>query len=166
MIKYASFNDIEDIMSLCMAVTQDMVERGIPQRDEFYPTREIFLQDIKEGALCGYWEGIQLMGTIVLNQRQEPEYQTILWSIPSEKVSTIHRLMVRPESQGHGIATELLDFAEKCAEKQGMMAMRLDVFIQNPDAVRFYENRGYKCAGSIWFRKGEFLCMEKQLNSI
>jgi len=166
MIEYASLKDIEDITNLCMAVTLAMEERGIFQWDALYPTREIFLQDIKESALYGYWERTQLIGLIVQNQSQEPEYQTIHWTIPSEKVGTVHRLMVRPEAQGQGIATKLLDFAEKRAEEQGMTVIRLDVFMQNPDAVRFYENRGYQCAGSVWFRKGEFLCMEKQLNPI
>jgi hypothetical protein len=41
------------------------------------------------------------------------------------------------------------------------LAIRLDAFTLNPGAIRLYEGRGYRKAGSVRFRKGMFNCYEK-----
>ena len=165
MIKHAEKKDMDSIMALCQAVIQDMLVRGIDQWDALYPTREVFAEDIEAGTLYALRHEAKILGLIVLNQQQEPEYKTVNWRIKAEPVGIIHRLMVHPCTQGQGIASTLLDFAENLALQNGIAAMRLDVFKQNPAAVRLYEKRGYQRAGSVQFRKGEFFCMEKLLTN-
>ena len=163
MIKHAEKQDLDSIMALCQAVTKDMLARGIDQWDAKYPTRDIFAKDIEARTMHVLWQGTEMLGVIVLNQEQEPEYETINWQIQNHSMGVIHRLMVHPKAQGQGFATQLLDFAENLAKRSGFGAIRLDVFSENPVAVRLYEKRGYRRAGSVAFRKGEFFCMEKHL---
>jgi ribosomal protein S18 acetylase RimI-like enzyme len=54
-----------------------------------------------------------------------------------------------------------MDFAEKTAAVEGYDCMRLDAFTNNTAALILYENRGYRKAGVVRFRKGEFYCYEK-----
>ena len=166
MIKCAEISDIDDMMALCKAVTKDMQVQGIDQWDEQYPTGEISCSDIDWGTLYAYWQNSELLGVVVLNQDQEPEYQTASWTIQTAETGMIHRLMVHPNMQGRGIASELLGFAEKLAAGRAMTAIRLDVFSQNANAIRFYENRGYQNAELVSFRKGEFICMEKRIKEV
>ena len=42
-------------------------------------------------------------------------------------------------------------------------AIRLDSFINNPNACRLYLKNGYEKRGIVNFRKGQFWCMEKKL---
>jgi RimJ/RimL family protein N-acetyltransferase len=54
-----------------------------------------------------------------------------------------------------------MDFAERHAADGGYDAIRLDVFTLNPVATALYERRGYRRAGTVRFRKGEFFCYER-----
>ena len=164
MIKHAEKQDVDSIMALCAAATQDMLTRGIDQWDEFYPTKDIFAVDIEAGTMYALWRGTEILAVIVLNQEQEPEYTTVNWQFNSEPIGIIHRLMVHPSAQGKGIASKLLAFAENVARQSGYGTIRLDVFSKNPTAIHLYEKHGYRRAGTVVFRKGEFFCMEKQLD--
>ena len=106
-----------------------------------------------DGALAGY---------AVLDDRQEPEYSAVPWTVAGP-AGVIHRLMVPPRLEGRGIARALMAFLEGRAGSRGHACIRLDVFVQNPRAVRFYEQRDYHRAGQVQFRKGTFYCYEKDL---
>ncbi|HTQ35630.1 MAG TPA: antibiotic biosynthesis monooxygenase [Steroidobacteraceae bacterium] len=56
-------------------------------------------------------------------------------------------------------------FLEVRGESMGCDCVRLDVFMQNPRAARFYEISSYRRAGQVRFRKGEFHCYEKIIGS-
>lgn len=52
---------------------------------------------------------------------------------------------------------------ESMAMKNGIKAIRLDAFTENPIALRLYEKLGYNIAGYADWRKGRFALMEKKL---
>ena len=58
-------------------------------------------------------------------------------------------------------------YCELLAGRQGYDVIRLDAFSENPDALRFYERRGYKFRGRVRFvckpeGHQEYICYEKQ----
>ena len=163
MIKKATYQDLNQIMALCHVVTCDLNRQHIDQWDAQYPGLDIFIADIAEESLYGHFEGENLLGLITLNRSAEPEYDTVNWTFESDAVGIIHRLMVHPETQTIGIASELLNFAEATARQQNIDVIRLDVFEKNHKAIRFYKRRGYQKAGEVTFRKGNFDCMEKRI---
>jgi len=140
-----------------------MKSKGIDQWDEVYPNKETFQTDINNNSLyIAMIEGSEeIIGCIVLNEYQEPEYKDIEWSFNQGKIAVIHRLMVHPKYEGKGIARDLVEFIEKLARENGYTALRLDVFSQNLRAINFYKKQGYKVSRKVNFRKGEFLCCEK-----
>jgi GNAT superfamily N-acetyltransferase len=64
-----------------------------------------------------------------------------------ERLGVIARLFVSPAARGGGVAGALLEAALPEAERRGLRAV-LDVTIDNPQAIAFYERRG-------WMRVGE-----------
>ncbi|MDA8431230.1 MAG: GNAT family N-acetyltransferase [Geobacteraceae bacterium] len=79
--------------------------------------------------------GGRIVGMISINDSQSPEYQAVKWQYPGRAlVLVIHRLTIDPSHQRQGMATRLMDFAEKIAEKQGY------------ETIRFAESR---CNGTL-----------------
>jgi len=66
--------------------------------------------------------------------------------------------------QRHKLASYLMDFVEEMAATENYDCIRLDAFRRNPGVFTMYEKCGYRKAGIVHFRKGEFLCFEKKIN--
>lgn len=62
-------------------------------------------------------------------------------------------LYVRKDWRGKGVGAQLLKKAEMIATSKGFSEIRLSVLSDNINAVRFYENNGYKIYGIIMHKK-------------
>lgn len=164
-ITKASEDQIDAILNLCKECSQNMLNNSLDQWDEVYPNREIFLSDIKNDSLfiAVSDNSKEIIGCVVLNEYQDPEYGEIKWKYNGKRIAVIHRLMVHPEYEGKGIAKSLVRFVEDLARKRRYDSVRLDVFQKNQRAVNFYHKLGYTVSGKVAFRKGEFWCCEKSI---
>lgn len=161
--KKATENDITEICSLIKNAIDVMEKNNIHQWDELYPTKEDFLDDINSGNL---YEGIangKIAVIYVLNKLQDPAYFTADWSYHGENFCIIHRLCVNPEFQNLGIAKQTLSHIEEVLKQNGVESIRLDVFTENPFALKLYEKADYRKTGTADWRKGKFFLMEKIL---
>jgi len=160
----AAEHDIDRVMTLVAACIADMRTAGIEQWDDVYPDRQTMLQDAREGALfLASLDSAPLVGTLVVNSVQSPEYLDVPWQIAGERIAVVHRLMIDPRYQRRGFARELMRFAEERAAALGCDCVRLDAYSKNPGALELYRRLGYHDAGSVTFRKGVFRCFEKKL---
>ena len=142
-----------------------MRESGIEQWDDIYPNTATLLADLAERTTyCAFMDTEPIVGALVLNEHQEPEYSEVPWTIDGVRVAVVHRLQVHPRYQAKGIARELMGFAEERAREQGYDAIRLDAFSGNPRALRLYHGLGYRDVGYVTFRQGLFRCFEKALH--
>lgn len=116
-IRLASLKDIEDIMGLIKNCIKDMESQGIYQWNDYYPTAEIFEEDIKSDSLYILEDESNCLGFVSINEDQSPEYKELLWLNDNDKVLVIHRLAVNPKWQKQGIGRRLMDFAENFATK-------------------------------------------------
>lgn len=162
-IHKASREDLASILALVMVCIEAMRARGIDQWDEVYPNELDFSKDLEAGALYVAKAENHVVGCVVLNHIQEPEYASVSWSFTSEPVGVVHRLMIHPERQGNGWGRRLMDYIENRAIELGYRTLRLDAFSENPGACGLYETLKYRDAGRVNFRKGMFHCFEKQL---
>lgn len=64
-------------------------------------------------------------------------------ALSHEPSSHLEAIAVAKEAEGKGIASALLETAEKEAERQGARTMTLHVISTNTRARRFYERSGY-----------------------
>lgn len=167
MIRRAKITEIPDILTITKACAQHMIEEGIFQWNEFYPSREAFENDIKRDELYVLQKANAIIGTIVISTYKDEEYSQIDWLTDDKNNAYIHRLSVHPDYQGKGFAKQMMDFAEAHAQKTGCASVRLDTFSQNSRNQRFYESRGYQRLGDIFFPKQSeypFHCYELVFN--
>lgn len=159
--RLTEMSDLPEISGLVSSAILEMEKNGIHQWDELYPTAEDFSEDISVGD--------QYVGTVedriaviyTLNQSCDDEYKNGSWQYPNEPFAVIHRLCVSPEFQHKGIAAKTVSHIENELQKQGISVIRLDVFTENPYALRLYEKLGFKKTGTVKWRKGDFFLMEK-----
>ncbi|HTL43027.1 MAG TPA: GNAT family N-acetyltransferase [Vicinamibacterales bacterium] len=74
---------------------------------------------------------------------------TIATSVVSPDEGHLRGMAVLPDWQGHGIAEQLLDFAESHLRKLGCARVTLDTTVPLQRAIRFYEKHGYRATGKV-----------------
>jgi ribosomal protein S18 acetylase RimI-like enzyme len=153
MIRRAKISEIPDILQLTKACAEAMIEKGIYQWNENYPSRSAFEKDVREKSLYVLIIVGQIVGTVVISSKMDQEYVPVSWLSPNHNNIYIHRLAVLPEHQGKGHAQRMMDFAERYAREKGYISVRLDTFSQNRRNQVFYETRGYQRLGDIYLPK-------------
>ncbi len=154
MIKVLNEDYLTDVMTIIKEVIIHMNEQGIDQWDEVYPNIEIITQDLKEKCAYGYFDNDELSGYVAINKTYPPPYDKFKWKVNNGEFLVVHRLMIKPDKQGKGIAKQLMSFAEEFIRGNGYKAIRLDAFSLNPVAISLYEHIGYSKVGSGASRKG------------
>jgi ribosomal protein S18 acetylase RimI-like enzyme len=163
-IRLARLEELDSVYRLVQEAIRHMDEHGIPQWDDIYPSKAILNTDVEKQQMHLIEVEGRVAGLIVINEDQSPEYAGVAWK-HSGRVLVVHRLTIHPDYQRGKLATCLMDFAEEMAAIEGYDCIRLDAFTRNPAAFALYENRGYRKAGIVRFRKGEFFCYEKRIRA-
>lgn len=142
-----------------------MVAGGNFQWDSTYPNAAVFENDIALRQLWVAEADNDIAGIAAVTTDQEPEYATVGWDITEPAVVT-HRLAVKPRYRGAGIATALLNQAERVAADRGIGVLRIDTNTSNEATQRLFPKLGYVFAGEtgLGFRPNlRFYCYEKRL---
>jgi ribosomal protein S18 acetylase RimI-like enzyme len=163
MIRKATNKDIDSILNLTKACAKFMIDKGIYQWNEHYPSKQAFENDVFRNELYVLEIQSKIVGCIVISVFMDEEYFPIKWLTPNDNNLYIHRLAIHPKHQGKGFAQKLMDFAENFARKTQASSIRLDTFSQNKRNQIFYELRNYKQLGEIYFPKQSefpFYCYE------
>lgn len=155
--------NLESAMLLIKCVSLDLQQKNIEQWDESYPDETVIAEDIRQGHAYGLFEGDKLVGYIDLDETGVQEYDSVQWKETGGKPLMIHRLCVNPMLQNKGYGKTLLEFAVNFGRENGFGSIRLDTFIKNKIALYLFESCDYVRRGSVFFRKGEFVCFEKSL---
>jgi len=164
MIRLADKEEILKLLAITKACAEDMISRNIFQWNEFYPSKTAFENDFNRNELYVISSVDYIIGCIVLTPVMDEEYLPIRWLTPNKNNLYVHRLAIHPDFQGKGFAQKLMGFAEDFAIKNNYSSIRLDTFSRNPRNQKFYELRGYKKLGTIYFPKQSrhpFYCYER-----
>ncbi len=153
MIRRATGVDVTNILEITKACARHMINQNIFQWNEFYPNAQAFLKDIERNECYVLEIENRIIGCITISTFMDDEYMPIKWLTPNENNIYIHRLAVHPNYQGKGYAQQLLTYAEQYVKEYGFISLRLDTFSQNKRNQKFYELRGYKKLGDIYFPK-------------
>ncbi len=164
MFRKAVIKDIEEIMNIVQGAVLRMNELGNDQWGEDYPKAQDYLKDIEEGTLYAYCQGNDILGVICVNEDEAPEYNDVPWGV-KKRALVIHRIAVRVNSQGKGIAYKLMNFADDLAKEKEINYIRTDTYCRNKGAQKLFVNSGYEFRGIIHFsrRPEDFYCYDKIL---
>ena len=163
MIRKANISELQEIKNLTEACAREMIKKGIFQWNEHYPSLEKLREDIHKEELYILEKSGNIIGIIVITETMDDEYIPIEWLSKTGNNIYIHRLATHPDCWGEGYAQQLMTFAENKAKSEGFESVRLDTFSQNERNQQFYESRGYKKLGDIYFPKQSehpFYCYE------
>lgn len=162
-LKYrkATINDIEQIWNMVRNSIDVMERNNIFQWDDLYPAKEDFLKDIEKNQLYVGLANNHIVVVYALNQECEKEYENGNWKYKGESFYVVHRLCVNPNFQNKGIAKCTLLHIETQLKSKRIYVIRLDVFQNNPFAIRLYDSLGYSKVGYADWRKGRFFLLEK-----
>ncbi len=153
MIRKGTRDDIDNIIEITKACAAHMIEKNILQWNEFYPNKTAFENDVNREEFYVLEIDNTFFGCITISTFMDEEYIPISWLTQNKNNIYIHRLAVHPNLQGKGYAQQLMEFAEHYAKENNVASIRLDTFSQNKRNQKFYELRGYKKLGDIYFPK-------------
>jgi ribosomal protein S18 acetylase RimI-like enzyme len=153
--------DLEGICDMISSAKKFMMSQGINQWDELYPIKEDFEDDINKNTLYTVSEDGKLVAIYVISEDCDDAYLKCSWE--HERPCVIHRLCVSPDFQNRGIGNTILAQIESQLVEMGYESSRLDVFSENPYALKLYEKNGYIKRGHADWRKGRFYLMEKKI---
>ncbi|WP_019155579.1 GNAT family N-acetyltransferase [Robertmurraya massiliosenegalensis] len=164
MLRQGKIEDIDALMMIVKDTVTIMAEEQNDQWNDTYPNVEIFTEDVDNVALYVMEKSNNLIGSITVDQNEPLEYKGIPWENEGPAY-TFHRLVVDPNERGSGIASQLIQHAEKIAIKNGVPYLRIDTYSLNRKAQRLFMKLGYKKAGEMSFHGRElpFYCYEKKL---
>ncbi len=157
----ATMNDIAEICDIIRNSIGVMIQHNIFQWDELYPTKEDFQKDIDKNQLYVGLADNHIAVVYALNQECDKQYEKGNWKYIDESFYIVHRLCVNPDFQNKGIAKLTLLHIEAQLKSMGIHVIRLDVFHNNPFALKLYDSLGYSKVGYADWRKGRFFLLEK-----
>lgn len=167
----AAINQLDQIYGLYDACKQDLLHKQIFQWGDWgnnYPGMEFIKNSIQAGELFILSINKKIVGSVVLNDKQSPEWNGIKWSAAGGKSLVIHALVIDPKQQNKGFGKKLLTYCEEYARKNNYKSIRLDAFKKNDISNRMYQKYGYKNMGIVLFdskpeNNKEYYCYEKLL---
>lgn len=166
-IKKAVAIDLESIYFNTKSCAEQLINQGVFQWNEAYPSKEIIQKDIELKQLWKLAINDKVIGSIVLTEIEDADYKDVNWLTENSQNLYIHRLAIHPNFQGEGYAQKLMDFAENYASKNNYNSIRLDTFSQNKRNQIFYKKRNYIQLDAIFLPNQStypFYCFEKVLN--
>lgn len=153
--RLATYSDIQVIMA-CIHDAQALLrECDVDQWQDGYPTAEIIAEDISRGDSFVITEGNDILATAVICFSGEPTYKIIRgkW-LNDEKYAVIHRLAVRKEARGTGLAKRLFAFAEQLCSEHNIGNIRVDTHRDNAIMQQLLHSLGYTLCGEITLTSG------------
>lgn len=142
MIAYATIDDLFEIDELAEKVITHMKESKIPQWELTYPRYEHFEEDVINKALIIYKDNDQIIGCMAILPENDPPYQTIS-SWQKQYSIVIHRVLINPDVQRKGVASELMQFAKTYGKQKGYESIKIDTHPKNFKMRNFLQKNGF-----------------------
>ena len=156
-IRKSSFEDIDQIMCVIHDAQESMRNNGVPQWQDGYPNEEVISQDIKSGNSYVLVEDEKVIGAAYIIAGHEPSYDYIeggQW-LNDHLYVVVHRIAVRKDYKGKGIARYMMEFAEKIAMEHQLKDIRIDTHHDNIPMRTFLAKLGYHACGTIYLDNGD-----------
>ena len=155
-IRKATFNDIDNMMTIIKQAQLYFYNHGIDQWQDGYPNPTQLHNDITKGhsyVLCDQ----HVIGTMYFAIEEDGNYPGIKgeWLTGQEaKYGVIHRIVVDENCKGKAYAKILLDFAVEQCKANNISSIRIDTHKDNLSMQRFLLKNNFKLCGNITLQSG------------
>lgn len=143
----ATQDQYDEIIALYAAAIDRLATDGIEifWDLDHHPSRDFLRGAIERGELYVATREGRILGAMVVDQSQRPEYADIAWGCdaPCEAVAVMHVLAISPDARGQGVATFMLSELTALCRMRGVRSIRLDALNCNTPACALYRRAGY-----------------------
>lgn len=151
-LRKAKANETEKILKFYQDVIDSI--RGSdfkPKWSENYPDLEYIKSSIEKEELYLYTKGDNIISSIVLNNKFNPEYKDIGWNVDAEsdEIIVIHTFATDSNFSKKGIGKEIFNQIKGYALKNNIKTIRIDIIDGNTGAQRVFEKFGFKYVGTV-----------------
>lgn len=156
-IHKSKIEDIHQILEVIRDAQKSMCDNGIPQWQDGYPNEVIISRDIQAGNSYVLVDGKRIVGTAYIIAGHEPSYDYIedgQW-LNNHPYVVVHRIAVRKDYKGKGVARYMMEFAEKIAIEHQLQDIRIDTHHDNIPMRTFLAKLGYHACGTIYLDNGD-----------
>ena len=154
-IRPAVKTDLDILVHIYREAKKYMDKSGNPtQWQPGYPTREMLLENIRDGVLFVIEEKEVPHAAFVFFIGDDPTYSKIYngsW-LNDEKYGVIHH--VASDGNLHGVFSTIADFAKEQIERAGIFNLRLDTHEDNKKMQSVIEANGFTKRGIIYLQNG------------
>ncbi|NLD25924.1 MAG: GNAT family N-acetyltransferase [Acholeplasmataceae bacterium] len=155
MIRKAQKEDLLQILEIVHDAKELLKKNGIRQwQTPGYPGPELILEDIRKDYLyVADYDGV-LAGMASLVREPDENYLEIYegqW-LNDEPYFSIHRIAVRKEFYGRGIAKDLFKHLELCTKEAGLNNIRVDTSLENQTMHHLLLANKYQRCGKIYLK--------------
>ncbi|MBN1062541.1 GNAT family N-acetyltransferase [Clostridium botulinum] len=150
--KKSTEEDIGNIMRIINEAQIYFKEQKINQWQNDYPNIETIKEDIKNDYSYVFLMDKQIVATVALSFDGEKTYDIIYdgkW-ISNNKYAVIHRMAVNNSRKGNGIATKILENAEKICLEKGVHSIKIDTHVENKAMQNLLKKNNFHYCGIIY----------------
>jgi len=164
-INRAKTTDLIEILFLLKVCIRDMNSNGLKHWNSVFPDIAMIQSSLDRGIIYLAKDKGVCKGMVTLNEDQPDEYKSLSFPSGLQKPLYLQNMVVHPKWQGKGIATQMIEFAQKFAKEKGFDCIRLDVFMTSEKARQLYEINLFKEVATFHsdFQKIPYICYEKQI---
>lgn len=165
MLQKATAAQLNEICALYESVCNAMQAAGLEQwRWGEYPAADILEASLTAGTLYCLTDDTGVYAAVTIDTCADDEYAAVNWLL-GQKPGLFHRLAVRPDRQGQGVARQVLAEVDEILRGLGCDCLRCDTYEANTAARALYTGLGMRTAGQVRFpfRPLPFICFEKPL---
>ncbi|MGI5959584.1 MAG: YrvL family regulatory protein [Massiliimalia sp.] len=163
----AQSEDAPQIWELFQQAQAYFREQGINQWQDHYPNPQVIQEDLdRKESFVLQNQNHEIVATAVLSSREEETYREIFngsW-LTDGTYLVIHRVAVRNDQKGQGLASIILMEAQRRCMEQGIPSIRIDTHEDNRSMQRLLEKSGFTRCGIIYLKSGDKrIAFEKQV---
>ncbi len=137
MVRYATMNDLEQIIDMLFQCKLEMHKRKLNMWDANYPTRQTIIDDINSNQSIVFdYEG-KVVAFLAYYPMKTDKYEKYYKN--HENYCLVQRVMVHPDYRRMGFAQQILGFVETL----GFKSIRLLTRNTNTYSVNLYNKLGY-----------------------
>ncbi len=122
-----------------------------PKWNQNYPNLEFIEGCVEKEELYVCTEEDLIISCVVLNNRFDPEYENIEWTINAtpQEIVIIHTFAVSSDFAGRGIGKEIFNQIRDNALTNNQKSIRIDIIDGNVGAQKVFEKFGFKYVDTV-----------------
>jgi N-acetylglutamate synthase-like GNAT family acetyltransferase len=151
-LRKAEIDEAEKILNFYQEVIDSIKDSEFqPKWSENYPDLEYINSSIEKEELQVCTKDDEIISCVVLNDRFNPEYKDISWSVNAKptEIIIIHTFAVSPDLTGRGIGREIFIHIKNEAVKNKKKTIRLDIIDGNSGAQSVFERFGFEYVDTV-----------------